>query len=65
MDRKRWIPGLAALSFLLILGVIYILIGIWEEGAKPGFAGMMFYVGAVLGMAGMYMAMKLDSNLKS
>lgn len=65
MDRKRWIPGLAALSFLLIIGVIYILIGNWEEGAKRGFAGMVFYVGAVLGMVGSYIIMKLESNLKS
>ncbi|MDG6250712.1 hypothetical protein [Methanocalculus sp.] len=65
MDRKRLIMFLKILAFLLILGVIYILIGIWEEGAKPGFAGMMFYVGVLFGMAGMYMAMKLESNLKS
>ncbi len=65
MDRKRLINGLVAMFFLLFIGVIYILIGIWEEGAKPGFAGMVFYVGAVLGMVGSLMMVKLESYLKS
>ncbi|MCQ1537810.1 hypothetical protein FTO68_02245 [Methanocalculus taiwanensis] len=65
MDRKRLINGLVAMSFLLFIGVIYIFIGRWEEGAKPGFAGMVFYVGAVLGMVGSLMMVKLESYLKS
>ncbi|KUK71489.1 MAG: hypothetical protein XE11_0836 [Methanomicrobiales archaeon 53_19] len=56
---------LKILVFLLILMVMVFCIGIWEEGAKRGFAGMMFYVGLLFGMAGMYMAMKRESNLKS
>lgn len=65
MDRKRLMMFLFIISFLLIIVAIHFFIGIWEEGAKRGFAGMMFIVGVVLGMAGIYMTMKLESHLKS
>ncbi|MDO9538637.1 MAG: hypothetical protein Q7J09_01340 [Methanocalculus sp.] len=65
MDRKRLMMFLFIISFLLIIVAIHFFIGIWEEGAKRGFAGMVFIVGVVLGMAGIYMTMKLEIHLKS
>jgi riboflavin transporter FmnP len=63
MKRKTIVGVLAALCFLLLVFIPFILIGTWEEGAKRGFSQVVFMIGVLLGIVYAYALSAIDSRI--
>lgn len=62
MNRKT-LMFLVILGFLLVILAISYLVGIWEEGAKAGFAQIVFIAGAVIGMVTELIITRIDQRI--
>lgn len=52
------------LCFLLAVLAISWLVNIWEEGAKPGYAQVVFIVGVLLGMVIELIMIRIDKRIQ-
>jgi uncharacterized membrane protein len=61
--KRKTLMFLVILGFLLFIFAIFHLVGIWEEGAKPGFAQIVFITGVILGMAIELAIMRIEKQI--
>ena len=61
MNRKKILTFILAFGTLSLISAISYHVDIWEEGAKSGYARVVFMIGAVLGMIAILVITRIES----
>ncbi len=61
MNRRKTITFIVVFGILSFIWALSYLVNVWEEGAKRGYAQVVFMIGVVLGMITIFVITRIES----